>query len=139
MQHVRETPNIKGWGLLNVDALEEICSNAVNEAIQLAFSYEDTRPYFPIEYSRPNGSGSDGYNGDEVTDPLTVYLQIGFEHGDKRPTYSFNVRSALDQTIAECEKDGSWSYGLSRIAEAFRKLADDIDEAVAKGNSTPAA
>ena len=70
----------------------------------------------------------------EVTDPLTVYLRVGLEGDGEKPTYEFNLRQALADSIETCADDGSFSTGLGRLSVALRALADEIDAARAKSN-----
>ena len=151
MQHVDSLPNVFDWGLDSIDKLEKDISTglkaALAEVIHYAMQEDDTYIYFPAVFIRNNNypdadfEKSDGVRrGHEVEDPLTVYLRVAATYaGDEQPTYSFNLRDSLQNDIDSCKEDGSYGYGLAKLASALRELADDIDSAVATGNSTPAA
>lgn len=135
MKHKKYKPDIAEW---NMDALEELNKNilkAVNEAIGYALNDEQTRVYFPVEYSgdpksEDEESDSDGIGGGNVEDPLTVYFCIAVCNNDNEvPTYEFNLRDVLSNSIEDCAKDGSYSFGLGRLSASLRTLADEIDAA----------
>jgi hypothetical protein len=130
MKHVKYKPDITEWKL---DAIEEVneaissmLSKALSEALHLAFENDETYIYFPVEWGDRDGIGGPG-----VSDPLTVYLCVGLESDENKPTYEFNLRDALMDSIKGCAEHGSFSSGLGRLSESFRALADEIDTALA--------
>lgn len=140
MKHIRFTADLTNWGLNSIDELSESIDSAlrktVAEVLQLAFEDDQTEIYFPVQWSKEPGEeceGSDGIGGIEVADPLTVYLRVAIGEAEA-PTFSFNLREALQDTMDGCAEDGSWSRGLARLSGALRQLADDIDTARDKSN-----
>lgn len=141
MKHKKYTADLSGW---NLDAVEEITGKinasiykAAAEALQYIFDGHQTYIYFPVEWSKEPYEampGTDGIGGPEVADPLTVYLRVGMGSEDAEPTYEFNLREALADSIELCAEDGSFSAGLGRLSVALRALADEIDTARQKSN-----
>lgn len=140
MKHVDSLPNVSDWGIDAIDKLEKDISSglraALAEVIHYAMQEDDTYIYFPASYIKDTSDTSgnirrtDGVRmGHEVSDPLTVYLRVAATGASKeQPTYSFNLRDALRQDLEYCKNDGSYSYGLGKLAEALRNLADEIDK-----------
>jgi hypothetical protein len=142
MKHVKYKIDLTEWVLPSLEdagkALMPYLQTAVEDAIGLALVSEDTTLYFPIEYaSGPednfDGKGEDGIGGDDISDPLTVYLCLDLGADWRQPAYSVNLRDSLLGTIDDCRRDGSYSYGLGRLSASLRELADEIDAARAKG------
>lgn len=142
MKHRKYKPDLSEWG---IEALEEVgkavetgLRKAMAEALHYAFEDDETYIYFPVECSKEPDEkrrGTDGLGGPEVSDPLTVYLRVGLEGYGEKPTYEFNLRGALADSIEACANDGSFSAGLGRLSVALRALADEIDAARAKSNA----
>ena len=142
MKHRKYKPDLSDWG---IEALEEVgktiekrLRKAVAEALHYAFEDDETYIYFPVEWSKEPDEerpGTDGLGGPEVADPLTVYLCVGLNSGGETPTYEFNLREALADSINVCAEDGHFSAGLGRLSVALRALADEIDAARAKSNA----
>lgn len=146
MKHIKFKPDISEWEIDAITEVTEIIQDgllkAVSEALQSAFEDDETYIYFPIEWINEPGAertGTDGIGGKPVTDPLTVYLRVGIEGGVDRekPTFEFNLRESLADSIDNCAEDGSFSAGLGRLSESLRALADEIDAARAKSNAEP--
>jgi hypothetical protein len=140
MKHVHNEPNLQDWTLSASESeLANYIKRELAELIKLAFADEDTRPFFPVEYSRDpeNGKkGSDGFGGAEVGDPLTMYLRVALANDtDDLPAFSFNLRETLNDTLEICREDGSYSYGLGRLSKSLRELADSIDSAIEEGKT----
>jgi len=142
MKHRKYQPDVSDWGITALDELDETITKglrkALSEALTYAFEDDETYIYFPVEWSKEPDEewpGSDGIGGTEVADPLTVYLRVGLECGGEKPTYEFNLREALAETIHDCATDGSFSTGLGRLSVALRALADEIDAAREKSNA----
>lgn len=141
MKHKKYKPELSEWG---IEALEEVSKTietglrkAMEEVLHYAFEDDETYIYFPVEWSKEPGEqhpGTDGLGGPEVADPLTVYLRLGLDAKGEKPTYEFNLREALADSIETCAADGSFSAGLGRLSVALRALADEIDAARAKSN-----
>ncbi len=128
MKHRKYKPDLSGWTLDAFDkasATMETCfRDAVSEALHLALEDGSTYIYFPVEWD-----DQDGLSGPAVEDPLTCYLRFGLESDGESPTYEFNLRDALDDSIESCAHDGSFSEGLGRLSLALRQLADEIEAA----------
>ena len=142
MKHRKYTPDVSEWGIAALDELGETISSglrkALTEVLTYAFQDDETYIYFPVEWSKEPDEewhGTDGLSGPEVADPLTVYLRVGLECGGEKPTYEFNLRAALADSIKDCANDGSFSTGLGRLSVALRALADEIDAAREKSNN----
>lgn len=138
MKHVNFKPDLSGLSLGICDELENAISRTLEKVLELAFEDDETYIYFPAEYSKSiSGLGTDGVGGPEVDDPLTVYLRVGLDFSEEeKPTYAFNLRMALADTIEACANDGLFSTGLGRISVALRLLADEIDDAIAKSTGS---
>jgi hypothetical protein len=138
MKHVCGNPKLADWGIDAFENIEQIFRDGLAEVVEHAFAEDDTYIYFPVQYSRDpefGKKGSDGIFGEEVSDPLTVYLRIALAYDDDRPTYSFNLRDSIQDELNYCKEDGSYSFGLSRLSKALRGLADEIDAAVEEGKA----
>lgn len=141
MKHIKFKADVSNWDLDSIDNLAESIGlalrTAVEEVLQLAFEDDETHVYFPVEWSKEpddETAGCDGIGGPEVADPLTVYLRVAIGDGEK-PTFAFNLRRALQDSIDACAQDGSFAAGLGRLSISLRQLADDIDAARAKSNA----
>jgi hypothetical protein len=140
MRHVQKSVDLSGWFLNSLDdasaAVKPFLLKAVEDAIALALADDATYAYFPIEWAAGPGDdfeGCDGlHEGKEVSDPLTVYMCVGLANSEETPVYAFSLRDALANSLAACAEDGSFSYGLGRLSESLRGLADEIDAARAK-------
>lgn len=124
--------DLSGWILESADdvarkiadEISGITLKAAGEAVQYALEDPETRAYFPAEWG-----DTDGIDGPPVEDPLTVYVRIALHTEGEPPTWEFNIREILQDTIDDCASDGFFSEGLGRISSALRDLADDIDNA----------
>ena len=120
--------DLSDWGIRALNDVNQVIGEAllkaVEEALDYAFEDDETYFYFPAEWPR-----SDGVGGPAVADPLTIYLRVGLEGDGEKPTYRFNLREAVAESMAACREDGSSSTGLGRISAALRELADEIDAA----------
>ena len=131
MKHIKYEASIKDWGLVNDSPLHNALTKTIEEALTQAISYafedDETYIYWPAEWS---GMDSDGIGNQPPDDPLTVYLRVGFDNEGEveKPTYSFNLRECLKDTIEQCGIDGSFSTGLKRIRDGLIKLTEEIDE-----------
>jgi len=130
LTHEYNRPDLTDWALTSLDeaigGLKQLITRAAEEALVLALKDENTRIDWPAIW----GDG-DGRKKTEPVDPLTIYLSIALgDIDDRDPEYSFNLRAALEDDIAQCREDGSFSDGLSSIMNALRKLADDIESAL---------
>lgn len=142
MEHVSNKPDMTEWGLESLETLKKDITvglkKALAEAIHYAMQDDQTNVYFPAIYLRDmshpenHGKKSDGTRrGHEVADPLTVYLRVAAcDHGEELPTYSFNMRNALESDLDACKEDGSFAYGLTKLSSALRGLADEIDSVI---------
>lgn len=139
MKKVENNSNLEEWSLVSIDALKDVVLKAAGEAVDIAMEDDETYIYFPIEWDDGPGAESsarsDGLGGNAVTDPLTVYLTVALDSEGSAPTYSFNLRDCLTNSIKACAEDGSFSYGLGVLSAALRDLADEIDSA--RGSVTP--
>lgn len=124
MKHKSYLPDLSDW---NIPHQEE--RQAVESMLHEAFLDDETYLYFPVKWSKGETPGTDGLDGPEVADPLTVYLRVGLDSDGEKPTYQFNLRETLKKTIEDCTQDGSYSIGLGRLSVALRELADEIDVA----------
>lgn len=140
MKHTKFKPDLTGWGLQEIDRFGEMAADAlrklVAEVLHMAFEDDETYIYFPVDWSKdPEETcpGSDGIGGPEVKDPLTVYLCVGLEgENGEKPTYEFNLRDVIFETINVCAEDGSFAPGLRRLSASLRALADNIDAVLPK-------
>jgi hypothetical protein len=130
--------NLSGCSLGSIDELhkgmEQLLLNASRDVLAMALDSNESYLSFPIEWAGAPGDkySSDGFGGPAVSDPLTMYLTTGL--GDRLgsgPTYVFNVREVLQDSIKTCAVDGSFKHGLSLLSAALRELADEIDSAAA--------
>ena len=132
------TPDLSGWSLEAMDELtdmvEQHIAKIASEAIRLALEDEyNTRVRWPAIYGDGDGELREKF----VKDPLTIYLQIGLGNDENNePVRAFSLKDALSNNILDCKEDGSYSAGLIRIRDALRRLADDIDRAVAPWHAT---
>lgn len=123
-------------GVMIKKSLNGVAGQLIDELLER----EDTYVYFPIEYAdKPGHTGrrqGDGIGGPAVKDPLTAYLRIATEDSSNSSVFVFNIRSCIENTLNETAAgDTSFSYGLGLFSQALRKLADEVDEAIEKGNS----
>lgn len=138
MKRIKGSIDLSGWSLGSIDELhkgmEQLLLNASREVLSTALDSDESYIYFPIEWAGAPGDeySSDGCGGPAVADPLTLYLATGLG-GDERhgPIYTLNIREALQGSLSDCAKDGSFSHGLSLLSASLRELADEIDAAVA--------
>lgn len=140
MKPLLNRPNLKGWCLNSINEansmLEVLALKIAEEAIECAMKDEMTHISFPVEWdsdpSNPEDcESSDGHRGRTVKDPLTMHLDVALDCGDfHSPTYEFNLRDALKDSLLACAEDGSFSYGLGRLSASLRDLADEIDDAI---------
>lgn len=134
-------PDISGWDLDALDeirdAIEPIITKVANEAIRFAMEAENTGVSWASKWTDEQGFG-DGFTagdapGADPIDPLDLYVEIGLgDTPDSNPQYAFNLRDILSDTLSECRDDGSYSEGLTRIKDALRALADEIEDALPK-------
>jgi hypothetical protein len=82
---------------------------------------------FPVVWSAPDGRGSDGRGGPQVEDPLTLHLSVS----EDECVYEFNLRDALQDDLESAAEDGSFVFGLRRLAQELRKFADEIEQGIA--------
>lgn len=138
MKPIQNRPNLNGWDLESIDEAKYVLEGLVRkisaEAIEYALTDEMTFISFPVEWDEEpcdkDHKGSDGYGGSSVEDPLNMYLSIALDCGDGNlPVYEFNLREALKDSLSDCIRDGSFSYGLGRLSDSLRILADEIDAA----------
>lgn len=139
MKHIAGFPDVSDWGIDALDTLEQTVSTglmkALSEVIHYAMQENDTYIYFPAAYMKNQHNQTkktDGVRrGHEVADPLTLYLRVAATtQNGEQPTYSFNLRDALQKDLDSCKEDGSYSHGLGRLASALRGLADEIDAVI---------
>lgn len=136
-------PDVANWTLDAIDkamdGLHTLIKRAASEALTIAFSNAGTYISWPAEFGN-----SDGHSKEGPVDPLTIYLTVALGTSDASdPVYSFNLRSALADTIEDWRERGPFfdsedaGYGesLLRIAAALNTLAHDIESAV-KGSTT---
>lgn len=125
MKKVKFEIDLSEWRLLAVEglgeAIMEATTKATTEALNYAFEGRNSDIYFPITWG-----SSDGIGDTQVDDPLTVYLCVGLESMGEKPTFKFNLRECLKNTMEECEENGSSSVGLEKLMYALRVLADEI-------------
>ena len=137
MKHVKYKPELSEWKLEAAEGIfrsvEKAIHRAAGEALHYAFESDNSYLYFPVEWG-----DSDGIGGPVVEDPLTIYLRVGLEGDGEKPTFEFNLRDALADTIEACKEDGSFSPGLGRLSDALRDLAAYIDAAREKSNANSA-
>jgi len=143
MKHVKFEPNINDWEIPALIGIDRCIKRAIVQVLKYAFEDDETYIYFPVEWSQELDQddpedfegGGDGLGGKEVTDPLNVYLRLGLDNGAEKPTYEFNLREALKDTMAACKEDGSFSTGLGRLSVALRAFAEEIDEIIKQGGN----
>lgn len=130
--------DLSKWSLGSIDELhkgmEQLLLNAASDVLKIALESDQSYAFFPIIWAGAPGDeySSDGHSGPAVTDPLTLYFCAGLGCSENEdPVYTFNLREALQDDIDTCARDGSFSHGLSLLSVELRKLADDIDKAVA--------
>lgn len=135
MKHRKHKIDLSDWTLDSVEKVSKLFEDAVfkaaSEALQLVFEDDETRIFFPVEWSKePSDSykGTDGIGGKQVKEPLTVYLQLATSE-DEPATFEFNLRSAVIDSIETCAEDGSYFTGLGRLSASLKKLAAEIDAA----------
>lgn len=138
MKPLENRPNLEGWTLDSLDEAKDILEGIVRkvaaEAIEYALKDEMTSISFPVEWDEDpcdkDDIGSDGHGGRFTKDPLTMHLSIALDCGDENsPVYEFNLREALKDSLSDCISDGYCSYGLGRLSDSLRILADEIDAA----------
>ena len=127
MQRKYGDVKLNGWKLDATEKLKEEVGSAVlaaaAEALQLALDDKDTFAFMPAIWGDNDGSG-----GPRCDDPLTVYFAVATT--EDTPIWACSLHEMLEDDIAECAADGSWSDGLARIRDALRELADRIDNAL---------
>ena len=129
MERKHGTVSLKEWTLDATDKLQELLGAAVHEAaaeaLQLALDDEETYAFMPAIWGDTDGCG-----GPRCDDPLTVYFRVAAMDGIEGPIWASSLTKMLEDDIATCADDGSWSDGLARIRDALRELADRIDNAL---------
>ena len=117
-----------GYELLDdkvVDPIIEILAKQVDRIISEIMEDESTALDFPGRWK-----GTDGYNGKEVDDPLTVYLALNAgKHREVPVIYSTSLREVLLPRLDAHIRfpQGMGATGYPEIANALRELADEID------------
>lgn len=96
---------------------------------------------FPFIYS-PDGAAMSptafGIENDPAG-PLTIRVCLPFGDAEEEDVHlDADIREALTADIDQCREDGSYREGIAAIAAAMRKLADDLDQAVADGEKAEA-
>ena len=133
MKRIFKPIDFSKWHLPESESLLKTIDFAVkkaaSEAVKYAFESEEGRLSFPVIWAPE----SDGRRNQAVKDPLDVYVEMPFgEFEDEGPEYIFNLREELKDYIDECAEDGSCAQGLKMLRDSFRKLADEIDDALPK-------
>ena len=112
--------------MINIEEYEstEAITTAVNDVFNKAFNKltSESRVYMPAEW----GQHSDGWGGEGVKDPLTLYV---INDEESKLLLSCSLKEILQDTIDTCAEDGSFREGLKEISKAMRALADKIDAA----------
>ena len=137
MKHVTGKVDISELEIEAIDdaikCLKDQAYKAATEVLEYVFADDETYIYFPVEWSGIDAShpkSTDGLGGPGIKDPLTMYLRVGLDSGEEeKPSYEFNLREVLRDSLADCKNDGSFSGGLERLSIALVELAADINVA----------
>ena len=142
LKHVKFKTILDDWNLDVLDNhildIKDVVLKGIAEVIDIILKEGDTYIYFPVQYGE---DGSDGLGGAPVKDPLTIYVRLGVSEVEENPTFSFNLREALEDEMEDvlrlkkggylkkCLKDGGFK-GLPLISNELKILANEIDEAL---------
>ena len=117
---------LEGWEMFGHDGEQELLGLLSKYAKDIANIFlADVRAYFPKDWA----PRSDGWHGDDVPDPLTIYL---VDDGEQEVFSALSLTEVLERSIKACEEDGSFSVGLRQVSEKMKDLAAQIDAACAK-------
>jgi len=117
MKHISNKPDMKEWNLDSVEKMNCLIVEAVNEAIELSISSDDTFATFAIMTEEDPSS----------IDPLTVKIHFALTNDLEPVTYSFSLLDALDMFDEEDEDSAKL------LAASLRVMAIKLDSVI--GNS----
>lgn len=135
MTEPRRAYDLSEWELSTIDTftekLRDGLDKAMREAVADAIELSISEGRFRLRAAILNAPTSDGYGGAAVKDPLTLYVDVGFqEPGDADVLIKFNLREALAGELASLTRHGAYKPGFEMLRDALRRLADDIETAM---------
>jgi len=128
---VKNKTDLNGWVIFSHEeemqlaaCIEPVLRRAAIETVNLYIKETD------VSWPQVWGTERDGHGGPGVSDPLTVYL---YNPEESVLIKKLSLTDDLLGTISDCEKDGSFSEGLSLISAHLKTLAAQIDAAILSG------
>ena len=140
--------DLREWNFPSIEninsTIEDAIKAAASEAIDIALEEYEWRFSFPAEY----GPDSDGRGGPAPLDPMTI--AVGIPLGDEiygDVEFQCSLRNIVQEIITDHENggradaaiSGSSRDSLNRIANGFHGLAEMLELALARPESTEAA